>query len=155
MAFDQAGEGGLRRRLNMAVEPPGSAASVAQALGVSESLIVNYLSNPEYVLGSEAYNQILTNLSSLPDNTHTRESTNRWEILFQEKAQWTAGDVASLDSPEGAENVVVFVFDDEYAQDVAAFGPVALDTFSVQQVIEAATGGNPDLLLTVVWYVPN
>lgn len=136
----------------MAVEDPYSYASAAAILGISADILENYLNNPEYVLTSEVYNAILTNLPLLPFNSHERQTTDNWVITFLEKPQWTEADVAGLVPPVGASQAVIFAYEGEYDTGVSANGPADLDMFSVQQDIDAATNGDVSRVLTVVWY---
>lgn len=152
MAFDMNGETGLRRRLGMAVEPPNTYESAAATLGISVEILHNYLDNPEYVLTSDTYNQILTNLSLLPFNSHERQTTDRWRITFVEKPRWTPADIAGLARPAGVDNAVVFAYEGTYDSGISANGPVDLDVFDIQQTIDSAVNSDPDALITVVWY---
>lgn len=153
MAYDQYGQGGLRRRLKEAVEPPSNIALVAATLGIDPLVLDSYLAYPDYILSPDDYNLIMLNLQDLPFNRHIRSVTDTWTIYFDEKPQWTPADVTLLEPPSGAENVVLFLYNANYPDRIASAGPFDLNVFTVQQVIDAATQGDPSILVTVVWYV--
>lgn len=154
MAFDQAGEGGLRRRLNLAREYDPTMVDTGLLLGVDAGILLAYLDNPDYVLSSGEYNQIIANLWLLPENAHTRESHANYSVIFHEKPEWTQQDVDAFEPYDLTVSIVLFVYDGAYGDDVASAGPFGLDTFTVEQAIEAATDGDLGRLITIVEYIP-
>lgn len=154
MAFDQAGETGLRRRLRMGIGDPPDYAARAALVGVSTEILTNYLTNEEYVLTSEVYNTIISNLPNIPTWDYLKPGHGAFTYIVQEKPQWTQDDIDALEPPPSATRVALFFFSPPYPDDVETDGPSDLDVFTVQQLIEDATEGDPNLLLTVVWYVP-
>lgn len=154
MAFDPAGEGGLRRRLNIATEVEGSMPTVATILNVPVAVLRAYLANPNYILPPIYLNNILANLADIPARTHIRDVGPRFRITFVEKPQWTQEDIDSLAPGPYISSAAVFFFSDDYPDDVETGGPESLETSTVQDVIDDAIAGNPDLLMTVVYYEP-
>lgn len=154
MAFDPNGETGLRRRLKTACTPPSSVNEVSQVLGVSADILSNYTTNPEYVLTNETITQILANLPNVPPREFSVRGNQGFSYIRYEKPQWTQDDIDDLVPPRGAVSVAIYFYQPTYSDDVETDGPNDLDTFTVQQVIEDATDGDPDLLMSVVWYVP-
>lgn len=154
MAFDQAGEGGLRRRLNLAREYDPQMAETAAILNVNAGTLMQYLNDPDYVLSSEDYNQIISYLWLLPMFRHTRDSHANYSVTFSEKPEWTEQDIDTFEVSEVAISVVCFVYDGNYPDRIASAGPFGLDTYTVQQAIDIATDGDTERLVTVVEYIP-
>ncbi len=154
MGLQQDGEFGLRRRLNMALEPDRNYAEVADVIGISAESLEDYLTDPDYQFSIDVYNGIIDNLAYLPIKQHVRAIGPNWRIVFVEKPLWTAGDVATLDTDIYATKAAVFIEAETYAEDIMTHGPDDLDTFTIQQVIDAAVSGDFRRLFTVVWYEP-
>lgn len=154
MAFDQEGQGGLRRRLNLAREYDPNLFETAATLGIPTDTLTTYLDDPDYVLSSGDYNQIIANLWLLPEYVHTRDSHANYSVIFHEKPEWTEQNVDAFGVDEVAMSVVCFVYDANYPDRIASAGPFSLDTFTVQQAIDIATDSDLERLVTVVEYIP-
>lgn len=145
---------GLQHRLEMACEPPLNRATVAATLGISLEILDDILDDPNYVPDPADYEQIVTNLDLFHERQHFRGHMANWDVYFREKPLWTASDVAATVPDYRATSVVLFVCDANYPDRIKSDGPYDLDTFTVQQAIEAATDGDYTRLLTVAYYVP-
>ncbi len=154
MGLQQEGEFGLRRRLRMALESDGDYSRVAGTLQIDEGDLEEYLTDPNFYWDTDSYELILSNLSLLPLYEHVRDTGDHWQVIFTEKARWTASDLITIEKPDGATEVAVFIEAEGYAEDIATQGPVDSDLYSALQVANAATGGDYDRLFTVVWYIP-
>lgn len=154
MGLQQDGQFGLRRRLWMALEPDGDYARVAAVIGTTPELLHEYLTDPSFLWDNNTYLLILEGLFNLPAYSHIRDTGPRWRIVFLEKPRWAESDVFLIEAPEEALQVAVFTEAETYAEDIMTNGPEDLRTFTVQQVIDAATNGDYDRLFTVVWYEP-
>lgn len=154
MGLQSDGPFGLRRRLNLAYEANPDWSVIASILGVDADVLTDYMTIPDYVLAPDIYQDILATLDTLPDFTHIRQAGQDWEVVFQEKPLWTIPDINAIERYQDAAKAAVFIQAETYEEDIMTAGPDDLDVFSIQQIIDAATDGEYDKLITVVWYIP-
>lgn len=152
MAFDPSGEQGLRRRLKIALTPHTNYPSVAATLGVDEQFLRDYVDNPQFILPAETYLQIIDRLPLLPMRVTTHQGSQGFVYTYYEKPQWTQADIDALSPPFGSLKVASHFFEATYPDEVETAGPDDLDTFTLQQHLDSAIGGDPDLLMAVIFY---
>jgi hypothetical protein len=145
---------GLMCRLQIAMEQFATTEDLADALHVPNSTVEAILGDPFYVPIAEDYENIVTFLPFIPERTHRVGETATWQVYFTEKPLWTEDDIGVAQEYFGAAKVVIIVCDPVYPDRVKSEGPFDLDTWTVQQAIEAATQGDRLTMLTIASYVP-
>ena len=152
---DQEDPCGLKNRIRIACEPPLNQAAVAAILDVDVTVIQNILTIPDYVPSPQDYQTIAENLPNISARRHFRGTTQNWTVYFLEKPLWTEDDVYNTFPEDRDEQAVIIVCDPLYPDRLKSDGPYRFDTFTLQQMIEAATDGDYLRLLTVALYVPS
>jgi hypothetical protein len=160
MAYDPNGEWGLRRRVRIFFELTQSYAATASQLGVSESLIVSFLTDPDYIPSPEDQAIIIGNLANvIPIDawTHEREMIGGNRVVFVEAALFDAEMIAGLAAPPGATSFL-WHFNGDNNSDPSAEGTLkSSPSFGYPEhdpltIANDLVGTDYDLLRTLVWF---
>jgi hypothetical protein len=150
------GEWGLRHRLRVALEEGYDEATLAAQLDISEATLHEYLTNPEYVLEGDDLANVVANLPQV-------ETPNIWydhtispggiHITYAEAPYWDETLLDTLIVPEGCHLFKVHYLPYEDAEHPISTPLYDIDDQNPINVAMSVTGGNLELLVSIVFYV--
>jgi hypothetical protein len=115
MAYDPNGEWGLRRRVRVAYELTQSYSATASQLGVDESVIVSFLTDPTYIPSAPDQAAMVSNLGNvIPIDawTHERKTPGGHLVTYVESPSFTPETIEALEPPPGATSFLFTYFGD-------------------------------------------
>lgn len=155
MAYDFAGDWGIRRRLRWAGRFLRGVAAIAQALGVPAEKVQRYLQGAAPDFTPEEQASILSNLSTLPGGWSDSTVVGDKTIYYAEYPEWTWDRIANLEPPVGAYRFK-WTYNASYAGGAIRSGPVL--AYPDSDPLESAAdlvGDELGSLRSLQWYVNN
>lgn len=150
--FEPTGEYGLRHRVRVGWKLLNSYLLTAQALGVPEQVIIDYLSDQNYVPSPDDVATIISNLDALPGGETGDTHTKKHNIVYVEYPLWTRQDMLNLVAPPNADFFIIQYHAGYADDDIRSAGPVDYPFYQPVTVADVAVGSEYERITAVVWY---